>query len=70
MGQGVTLDYSKAKYWYEKAASEGYVEAQLALALLYYDGKGVAKDINKAKYWCKKAADQGNTEARQLLSLW
>ena len=64
------MDYSKAKYWYEKAAKQGDADAQIALALLYYDGKGVAKDIKKAKYWCKKSAEQGNTEAKQLLSLW
>jgi TPR repeat protein len=46
-------------YWYQKAADQGYAEAQSNLGIAYAFGKGVLKDDKQAVYWYQKAADQG-----------
>ena len=52
--------------WHRRAAEQGLAEAQLALALKYYQGKGVAKDLSAAHAWASSAVAQGNEEARLL----
>jgi TPR repeat protein len=47
-------------YWYQKAADQGYAEAQSILGVMYANGKGVLKDLSKAKYWIKKAYEGGD----------
>ena len=48
-GNGVTKDYSAARYWLERSWSEGRaVKAALALAKFYYLGLGVAIDFDKS----------------------
>ena len=49
--------------WLEKAAEQGHVGAQLALAKCYATGKGVKKDEAKAFEIYRKAADAGSAEA-------
>lgn len=44
----VTIDYSKAAQWYQKAADQGFNEARQELGYLYERGLGVAKDPLKA----------------------
>ena len=61
------VDYYNASVWYEKAAEQGYVEAQYNLGYLYYYGNGVEKDYQKAKEWYEKAAKQGNANAQSFL---
>jgi TPR repeat protein len=34
-------------YWYQKAADQGYAEAQSILGVMYANGKGVLKDLSK-----------------------
>lgn len=41
-------NYTKAAYWYEKAASHDHIAARVRLACLYYDGLGVTQDYTKA----------------------
>ena len=60
---GYTEDYENAAFWFEKAASQGSMDAQLELAKLYEYGKGVPQDDKNAFEWYKKAAEQGNMEA-------
>jgi TPR repeat protein len=40
----VLKDYKQAVYWYQKAADQGYAEAQSNLGIAYAFGKGVLKD--------------------------
>ena len=49
--------------WLEKAAEQGHVGAQLALAKCYATGKGVKRDEAKAFEIYRKAADAGSAEA-------
>jgi TPR repeat protein len=59
----VLKDYKQAVYWYQKAADQGYAEAQSILGVMYAFGKGVLKNDKQAVYWYQKAAEQGLAEA-------
>jgi len=68
-GRGVPKDEAKAVHWYEKAAEQGYANAQNNLGNMYTDGRGVPKDDAKAVQWYQKAAEQGHTDAQKNLDL-
>ena len=59
-GNGESKDYSKAFYWYQKAANQNNVTAETMLAFMYYNAQGTVKDIDASIYWNKKAADGGS----------
>jgi hypothetical protein len=48
-------------------AKKGDVKAQLAVALLYFDGTGVNKDVGEALKWLKLAAEKGETDAMKMI---
>ena len=56
--------YREAAYWFEKAANQGYAQAQFNLGLCYYEGQGVVQSYEKAAYWYEKAANQGLAQAQ------
>jgi TPR repeat protein len=56
-------------YWYQKAADQGYAEAQSILGVVYAFGKGVLKDDKQAVYWYQKAAEQGLAESCFLIPI-
>ena len=68
-GNGVEQSYSKAAYWYERAAMKGNDRAQFNLALSYYEGKGVEQSYSQAAYWLQKAANQNHPEAQCNLAI-
>jgi hypothetical protein len=57
-------DYSSAAKWFQKAAEQGYADAQLRLGLQYYSGQGVTEDKAKGLEWIRKAAEQGYARAQ------
>jgi len=59
--------FSKAAFWYRKAAEQGDAEAQYNLGRLYYDGRGVAQDYDQAALWFRAAAEQGDSDAQDEL---
>ena len=61
LGRGVPTNLSAAKTWFERAASQGHVDAQTTLGLLLFQNGDQAQGLN----WLKKAAEQG--EPRALL---
>ena len=67
--EGILQDYAKARQWYEKAAAQGYAEAQYNLGVMYNNGKGVRQDYVKARKWYEKAAAQGVAEAQFNLGI-
>jgi TPR repeat protein len=67
-GRGVAENYSRAKYWYEKAAENGDNNAMTTLAFLYEWGLSVPKDYAQAKYWYERAAKNGSKKAMENLS--
>ena len=66
-GEGVDQDKAKAADYFEKAAEQGYSEAQFEIAKMYANGDGVEKDTKKAAQYFRKAAMQGNKEAYSAL---
>ena len=51
-----------------KAAEQGRVAAQNALAICYYNGQGVKQSYEDAVYWFRKAAEQGYADAMKALA--
>ncbi len=56
---GTSKDLAKAAECFEKAAYQGYANAQSKIGSLYQNGIGVEKDIARAKQWYKMAANNG-----------
>lgn len=56
-------DDTQAAIWYARAAQQGHLVAQEALARCYRQGEGVQQDHVQAFEWMKKAADQGDAYA-------
>ena len=58
----------KAFEWFEKAAEQGYAEAQYLTGTLYSGGgRGVKGNAEKAIEWFEKAAEQGYVHAQYSL---
>ena len=68
-GLGVEKDNKQAIYWYGKAATQGYANAQFNLGMLYLNSGGLKDDTNKAKaiQLLEKASDQGHPHAKNVL---
>lgn len=63
-------DFAGALEWTRKAAEQGWLQAQLDMAGLYYaGGRGVQKDFKEAYYWFEQAAKQGNSSAEVFLGV-
>lgn len=62
-GDNLKRDYSKALYWYKKAAEKNNDKAMSRIGKLYKYGHGVDKDYQKAMQWYLKAADLKNVDA-------
>jgi TPR repeat protein len=52
--------------WFLKAAKQGHVQAELALANQFLDGRGTSRDNQQAFYWYKKAAEGGDMTAQYV----
>jgi TPR repeat protein len=68
-GTGVAQDYAQAAKWYELAAEQNHILAQLNLATLYGQGHGVARDQTKSLMWLTRAAKLGNAAAQYKLGI-
>ncbi|MFO6298316.1 tetratricopeptide repeat protein [Rahnella selenatireducens] len=64
-GNGMQKNYTKARYWYEKAAKQGFAEAQFNLGLLYEK----SGEYPQAREWYSKAAEQSFTKAQVNLGV-
>lgn len=64
---GEQKDEQQAAHWMEKAANQGLVDAQVALAAMYDRGLGVTSDRDKATQWYEKAAAQGHGTSLAIL---
>ena len=53
----------------KNSATQGSVEAQYNLALIYNNGLGVTKDKERAHIWFRRAAEQGHAQAQYNLGL-
>ena len=59
--------YAEAFACFQKAAGQGYAEAQEQLGFLYYNGKGVDLNNTEAVVWFRKASEQGLASAQNQL---
>ncbi len=57
-GEGVEKDFSRAAYWWHKAALDGLATSQFNLGSCYYEGEGVPIDLSKATFWWRQSADR------------
>ncbi len=63
LGQGVPKDFTKARYWWRKAAEQGNAKAQHILGPAYGAGIGVLKNAVLAHMWLNIASANGNEKA-------
>lgn len=49
---------------YEELATQGDVEAQFALAEMYFSGEGTERNVAQAAKWYREAAEQGHVRAQ------
>ena len=66
-GYGTLQCTELAVHYYELAANQNNVNAQVKMANRYAEGNGVEKSIKKAIYWWIKAAGSDNPEANYRL---
>ncbi|MFK7840027.1 MAG: peptidoglycan-binding protein [Bdellovibrionales bacterium] len=66
---GVTQDYSRASFWFEKAAENGIANASYNLGVLNHQGLGTKPDIQQAMSWYQDAAAKGHPEAQYNLGI-
>src|SRR5262245_19935826 len=63
-----SLDYDRAREWYEKAAAQDFRPSQVELCEIYSKGLGVAPDHHEVAYfWCALSeSTERATKLRQL----
>lgn len=75
LGKGVAKNYELAMEWFDKAATQGHIEAKNLLAEhyyhiannLYFGENGFENNVELAFEWCTKAAELGHICAYLLL---
>ena len=70
---GIPKDLNEALKWRRKAAEQGDLDSQTALAFLYYSGrdwyrKDFGQDYTEAMKWWRKAAEQGDADSQACLA--
>lgn len=68
--EGLAQSYNKAYTWWEKAAKQGFTDAEYALGQLFKNGLGVPQDYVKAREWFRKAAAAGYAKALHALGVF
>lgn len=58
-----------ARRWFEMAAEQGYLPAQVNLAVLYLNGWGTPQNYGAALYWLQAAAEKGDPRAHTNLGI-
>jgi TPR repeat protein len=61
-------DFGTAQRELTAAAETGDTQAEVNLAMLYFNGKGIPRDLEKARHWFTQAAEAGNAQAEFLLA--
>jgi hypothetical protein len=67
-GNGTNKDCHEASRWFQKAAEQNYLDAQVHLARFYFFGDGTcSRNYDEAAKWAAKAATAGNTWAHNTM---
>jgi TPR repeat protein len=53
--------------WFERAADQGFSDAQATSGAYYWVGRGVPKDLIKAYFWSTLALRQGDSSMESRL---
>lgn len=61
------LNYKLALKWFEKAAAQGYANAEFNLGAMYQVGEGAPQSDAEAEHWYRLAAAGGSIAARHSL---
>lgn len=69
-GDGVTQDFKKSAYWWEKLAGTDNAVGQFNIGLHYAKGCGVKRDFSKAAEWMKKSAENGDEDAPEAAEMY
>ena len=67
--EGVRRDSSESTRWFQRAAEQDHVDAQIHLSEAYYHGVGVDQDHEEAAYWLRAAANLGHDHAGLRLGM-
>lgn len=68
-GWATPVDFSKAVYWYRKAAMQGAAPSETSLGRMYQAGWGVERNYSYAAWWYRKAAEHNYPGARERLNI-
>ena len=68
-GEGVSLDYETAGFWYLKAAEKGNLKALHNLGILYLMGRGTPKNEPEGYRWIRLAAEKGDAGSAYLTGI-
>lgn len=60
-------DDAQAYAWFSRAAGQGHVGAQVAVAIHLLEGRGVPKDTGMAREWLERASEKQDPVAHYLL---
>jgi uncharacterized protein len=63
-------DPVQSLYWYEKAAKQNDLKAQIETSRHYRNALGTKLDLKKAEYWAIKAAEQGDAKSQSSLAMF
>jgi uncharacterized protein len=67
LGLGTNKNYKLAKEWFEKAAIQGFADAQYNLGVMYENGEFVKVDYIVAATWFYLALESGNDHAKRRM---
>ena len=68
MIRAIDGDSSEVFHWEQRAAEQGFPQAQHNLAVCFQDGLGTQKSLEKRFFWYQKAAENGYTESKRCLA--
>lgn len=68
-GNGATLNYDRAIYWFTQAADAGIANAHYNLGVMAHQGLGQEADMKTALSWYQNAAELGHPEALYNLGI-
>lgn len=62
-GLGVAIDFKEVVKWYELAAVQDHVNAQINMGVVYFNGENITSDYESAYMYFSLAARSGNSKA-------
>ncbi len=66
---GDSQDQAKGLAWLERAGEAGYLQAQMELATLHFEGRVLPRDPIQAVAWFQRAAEAGHVDAQYNLGV-